>query len=99
LLDDPRFEEMFWYAWRITPLGTDPESDPSSDGFWDLSQFDHTIFRCETSGAVVNALWAGSKPVREGRLILRGAYVFQVVRPLHNPALWLWLLLLGRRGW
>jgi hypothetical protein len=98
LLDDGQFHEMFWLAWRITPLATDPhgKSLVFSDGFWADSQIERTVFRSKASGQVAgSAFWAGSQPIRDGRLILRGAYVPVPVRPGHNPILWLRLLLLG----
>lgn len=89
---------MFWLAWRITPLTTDPHGKSAvlSDGFWDDAQIERTVFRSKASGEVADtAFWPGSQPIRDGRLILRGAYVRSPVRFGRNPILWLRLFLLG----
>jgi len=97
LLDDPRFHEMFWFAWRITPIASDEHSDPLLKSFWDAKYLETTTLRCKTSGAVVDsAFWPLSEPIRDGRLILRGAYAPFAVRFRKNPVLWIQLLLFGR---
>jgi hypothetical protein len=97
VLDDPRLDDMFWFAWRINPLSEDPEQRAavSSDAFWADAMLDRTVFRGKASGEVAGGFWAGSQPVRDGRLILRGAYVPAAVKPTRNPVLWLWLLIGG----
>jgi len=97
LLDDRQFHEMFWSAWRITPLTDDPQQRSAllSDDFWKESHLGKTVFRSKQSGDVAHAFWPLSQPVRAGRLILRGAYVPTPVRFWRTPFLWLRLLLLG----
>jgi hypothetical protein len=94
VLSDPQFDDMFWFAWRITPLADD--AAVTSDAFWTHGHEATTVFRCKSSGAVAKtAFWAGADPVRGGRLILRGAYVPAEVSFRQNPFTWLKLLLLG----
>ena len=98
LLDDRQFHEMFWWAWRITPLTDDPHENTAifSGGFWDDSQIERTVFRSKASGEVADtAFWPASQPIRDGRLILRGAYGPVPVRFRRTPILWLRLLLIG----
>lgn len=94
LLDDPLPEDMFWFTWRITPLTPDPAV--LSEDFWADSLLDTTVFRCKRSGMVADtAFWAGSQPVRDGRLVLRGAYVPVAISFRRHPILWTRLLFLG----
>jgi hypothetical protein len=94
VLSEPAFEDMFWYKWKITPLVAGVAV--ASDEFWDDSEIDNTVFRCKHTNAVADtAFWAGSNPVRDGRLVLRGAYVPYAVSFRRQPFSWLNLLLFG----
>lgn len=94
VLSEPLLEDMFWFSWKITPLVGD--APVTSDAFWRDSQDSKTVFRCNASGAVAGmAFPAASNPVREGRLVLRGAYVPFALSFRRRPFTWLRLFLFG----
>lgn len=94
VLTDPLLDDMFWFKWRITPLVAD--APVTSEAFWTDDALTKTTFRCRASGAVTSAFWPASDPIRDGRLVLRGAYVPAEVHFKRNPLLWLRLFLPGR---
>ena len=94
VLSDPLIENMFWFRWKITPLFADVAV--ASDAFWDNSKIEGTVFRCKQSDAIADtAFWAGSHPVRDGRLVLRGAYIPSEISFRRQPFLWINLFLFG----
>ena len=94
VLREPGLEDMFWYRWKITPLIQGV--DVACDAYWDDSEIEGTVFRCKHTNAVARtAFWAGSNPVRDGRLVLRGAYVPYEVSFRRQPFSWLNLFLFG----
>jgi hypothetical protein len=94
VLSEPLVEEMFWFRWKITPLVTD--APVTSDDFWRDSELTNTTFRCRASNALADtAFWAGSNPLRDGRLVLRGAYVPCELSFRRQPLAWLGLFLFG----
>src|SRR5688500_18027789 len=94
VLSDRQLEDMFWFRWRITPLVAD--AAVTSDAFWSDTEIEKTVFRCKTSNAVgATAFWAVSNPVRDGHLVLRGAYVPFAISFRRRPITWLRLFLFG----
>lgn len=94
LLSEPQFEDMFWFSWRITPLAADVAV--ASDDFWADSEAETIVFRCKHSNSVAaTAFWAGTNPERDGRLVLRGAYVPYEISFRRQPFTWLKLFLFG----
>jgi hypothetical protein len=94
VLSEPVRDDMFWFSWKITPLVAD--APVTSDDFWRSSEESRTVFRCKASNPVAGmAFWAASNPVREGRLVLRGAYVPVPLPFRRRPLTWLWLFLFG----
>jgi hypothetical protein len=96
LLTDPRYVDMFWYAWRIEPL-IEEEAERAalfSQAYWDPVFLPRTVFRSREYDWVATAFWAGENPVRDGRLVMRALYQ-RVRRP------WPWddLVLWARRRW
>jgi len=95
LLTDPQFVDMFWYAWRLEPLSENPAERETilSSSYWDPALLSQTVFRSREYGAVADAFWAGSDPVQEGRLVMRGLY-----QPVSGP--WPWdRVMLWVRHW
>jgi hypothetical protein len=93
-LDEPLLEDMFWLKWRVTPVGDGP--NVMSNGFWSESELGNTVFRCKASGLVADtAMWALSNPFRDGRLVLRGAYVPTALRFRSHPVEYLRMLCRG----
>jgi hypothetical protein len=85
---------MFWFRWQIAPLVEDVPV--GSDEFWTDADLENTVFRCKQSNATADtAFWAGSNPVRDGRLVLRGAYAPFEVSFRRQPFTWLKLFLFG----
>jgi hypothetical protein len=100
LLTDPQFVEMFWHAWRLEPLPEDPDEREAilSSNYWDPAMLSQTIFRSREYDTVADAFWAGTEPVREGRLVVRALYQpIAAPRPWDRVMLWVrrWL---GRKG-
>jgi hypothetical protein len=94
LLSDPQLEDMFWFRWQIAPLVED--AAVTSEDFWTDTELENTVFRCKQSNAIADtAFWAGSNPVRGGRLVLRGAYAPFEVSFRRQPFTWLKLFLFG----
>lgn len=95
LLTEPRFVDMFWYAWRIEPLA-EAEAERAailSQAYWDPLLLPRTVFRSREYDVLANAFWAGEHPVQDGRLVMRGLY-----QPIRQPWLWdRWVLWARRR--
>jgi hypothetical protein len=78
VLTDPRYVDIFWYAWRIEPL-VDEEAEKAAlftEAYWNSP----TSFRSREYHTLANAFCAIKDPVRDGRLVMRGLY--QPIRQL-----------------
>jgi hypothetical protein len=94
LLTEPRFVDMFWYAWRIDPL-TEDEAERAalfSEAYWNPLLLPRTAFRSREYNVIADAFWAGKDPVQDGRLVMRALY-----QPIREPWLWDRLILSVRR--
>jgi hypothetical protein len=90
LLDNPHLYDMFWFDWRIAPLTRDV--DVTSNEYWAATEMESTVLRRKRSRKVApTALWP-TKPIRDGRFMLRGAYVPAGVSFRRQPILWLRLM-------
>jgi hypothetical protein len=96
LLTEPRYVDMFWYAWRIEPLVEDEAERAAlfTQAYWGPLLLARTVFRSREYDVVAHAFWAGDDPVRDGRLVMRALY-----QPLRPPRLWDHLVLWVRRRW
>jgi hypothetical protein len=94
-LTDPRFEDMFWYSYAVSPLGdTAAERDQIfAREFWNQSGI---VYRNRKTGEVVpNAFPGGAVPTKEiPRIWMRGLHT--AARPTCAERALLWL---KRRRW
>lgn len=77
LLSEPRWEEMFWTSYRITPLTDDPSTLAKLQDieFWRVCESHGVVFRHRASSAIAQYAFPGLAPFPEpGRLIMRGLY-------------------------
>jgi len=96
LLTEPRYVDMFWYAWRIEPLAEGEAERVAlfSQAYWDPFLLPRTVFRSREYGVPADAFWAGDNPLQDGRLVMRALY-----QPIRQPRLWEDLVLWVRRRW
>jgi len=91
---DPRFVDMFWYAWRIEPTVDDrgEQSRILSNDYWKWELLPQTTFRSREFGTVADAFWGGDQRQLPERLIMRGLY-----QPISPVRLWDHIVLWMRR--
>ncbi len=72
-LDDPRWEDMFWYSYAVRRVGG-PGSPLDDDALWSECRFS---FRSRTCGERVDGVLVGGTPpfVHSNRVLLRGLYL------------------------
>lgn len=95
-LDEPRWEEMFWVSYRLTPTTADPalRARILSESFW-TNEWPTLAFRSRATGWVVNKAFPSLQPfVEPGRLMMRGLYV-----AIGRPLPWDWVVLRARSLW
>lgn len=77
-LDDPRFEDMFWFSYTLVPLTSDPALAELllSDAFWRGHGWHGLVFRSRALGIAADAAFPALTPfVAPGRLMMRGLYI------------------------
>lgn len=92
-LVDPKWDDhgQFWHSYCLESLTEDEEEIKRlwSDDFWGQCP---TIRSCEFDEVAVDAIAACNPVMRDGRIMLRGDYIYA-----DGPTLWERLLLLLRR--
>jgi hypothetical protein len=93
-LTDPRFEDMFWYSYKIEPLTEDPaerEELLTSPDRWLACKF---VYRSRQFDSVAETAFPAGQPFPEpGRVLMRALYLW-----VGDPSLWDRLLLRLRRS-
>lgn len=78
LLSHPKWAEMFWTSYEITPLTEDPEivAKLNDVEFWRVCESLGVSFRHRASSVVASHAFPGMDPFPEpGRLVMRGMYI------------------------
>lgn len=78
LLSEPKWAEMFWTSYQMTPLTEDPElvAKLNDVEFWRVCESLGVSFRHRASSVVASHAFPGLFPFPEpGRLMMRGLYL------------------------
>ena len=93
-MDEPRFEDMFWMSYRVTPVTDDPALAERvlTEAFWKGGEPLDLVYRRAT-GLVAEHPVPSTRPlVGPSRVNMRGLYV-----DIRDPRPWESLVLLVRR--
>jgi hypothetical protein len=96
-LFDPRFEDMFWYSYRLDVTTDHPElrQKMQTTEFWRRAESEGLVWRSREFGDIAEIAFPGWDPFPEpGRLVMRGLYL-----DVGEPAPWDQLVLWLRRRW
>ncbi len=94
-LDEPRFEDMFWISYRLTPTAADVALRERllTEAFWKGDPSSDLVFRSRATGLVAeHAFPAGQPFVAPARLNMRALYI-----AVRHPLPWDWIVLSVRR--
>jgi hypothetical protein len=86
VLTDPRWEDQFWYSYRLEVVTDDPDLAARilTKAFWVGPESEHVAYRNREIGTIAPDAFPGGQPFLEpGRLMMRGLYF-----PMGEP----WLL-------
>jgi hypothetical protein len=75
LLSEPKWAEMFWTSYRMTPLTDDPKTLANLEDveFWRVCESRGVAFRHRASSRIARYAFPGGDPFPEpGRLVMRG---------------------------
>lgn len=78
LLSEPKWAEMFWTSYLMTPLTDDAKTlaDLQDVEFWRVCESRGVAFRHRVSSRVARSAFPGGDPFPEpGRLVMRGLYL------------------------
>ncbi len=95
VLTDPRWEDMFWYSYRMEAVAGDPELRRrlQTAEFWAVAADEGLVYRSREFGEVAGDAWPALSPFPEpGRLTMR-----QLHLSVAEPRLWDWVALWWRR--
>lgn len=76
-LSDPRFEDMFWISYRVTPLTDDPElaARLMTSDFWRRGRADRLRYRSRALGVFAPHAFPAIGEHEPGRVTMRGLYL------------------------
>ena len=76
-LSDPRFEDMFWISYRVTPLTDDPELAARlvTSDFWRRAHADRLRYRSRALGVFAPHAFPAIGEHEPGRARMRGLYL------------------------
>jgi hypothetical protein len=85
LLTRPTYVDYFWQAWHIELLAVDPAEREAllTETYWAPENDKRMVYRSKEFGTTSAGFPALEKPVRDGRLVIRGLY-----HPVSGP--WFW---------
>jgi hypothetical protein len=86
VMDEPRWEDMFWMSYRVTPMTDDPAlaAALTSEDFWTAGDYDKLVFRSRATGLVAeHAVPSGRPLVGPQRVNMRALYI-----PIGHPLPW-----------
>jgi hypothetical protein len=95
LLNDPRFEEMFWDSYHMDIVTQDPKLHErlSTEEFWASTEADQLVWRSREFNEIAElAHPAGSQFPEPGRLMMRALYLGPPIRP------WDWIVVYARKA-
>ncbi|WP_434418447.1 hypothetical protein [Nannocystis pusilla] len=76
-LSEPRFEEMFWVSYRVTPVTDDPELAARllTPDFWRHGDADRLRYRSRALGMFASHAFPSIGEHEPGRVTMRGLYL------------------------